>query len=463
MRSRGTPSGISGHGLHLGPHLLGTTLLLAALLLGATALMAYWAIQNVAEDLKTTMLERATIRLFQLELALEEAILTSDGQGLEALGREAPALDRAVSALREADASYRYCMLQAPAGDVAWQGLDGRPPDGARDLPEGFAGVTAPRIETFPAGDGGRGRTIYQLAIPLVIQDEYLGALKLGVSDQALSEQTDRIAEGLIRKHLLGFLFMAAAILVAGLQTLRLLRRRRRWERRIRETDRLIVMGTIAGGLAHELRNPLNAIHVDSQLLAEEAGAPGGSGDLARLARRIGESVQHLDETLSVFLRMSRPVQLLREPVQVGPLVKEAIDLVVRDLGRSGILVEWEKPAHPVTVRADATQLRQAVLNLLINAQQAVPEGGVVSVEVVDEGGKAGIRVSDTGPGIPEGEREKVFNLFHSTKPAGTGMGLPIARRIVEAHGGRLEVDEAAGGGARFTIWLETSHSQDRG
>jgi signal transduction histidine kinase len=463
MRPRVTPPDVSGDGLHFGAHLLGTTLLLAALLLGATALLAYWAIEDVAEDLRTTMLERATVRLFQLELALEEVVLTSQARDLSAVLTGAPVLEEAVSAVRDADAAYLYCLVQSPDGRVLWQGLDGRPPAAALALPPGFEETTGPYVEAFSPPVSGPARTVYQLAIPVSIRGEYLGALKLGVSDQALSVQTDRIAEGLIRKHLLGFLFIAAAIVVAGLQTVRLLRRRRRWERRIRETDRLIVMGTIAGGLAHELRNPLNAMHVDSQLLAEEAQAGGGSEDLVRLARRIGESVQHLDDTLAGFLRMSKPVHLLRETVQLGQLVKEAIDLVVRDLGRAGILVEWEKPERPVTVWADPTQLRQAVLNLLINAQQAVPEGGVVSVGVEASGGRAGIRVSDTGPGVPEGEREKVFNLFQSTKPSGTGMGLPIARRIVEAHGGRIEVDQAAGGGARFTIWLDTTNPQDRG
>jgi len=120
--------------------------------------------------------------------------------------------------------------------------------------------------------------------------------------------------------------------------------------------------------------------------------------------------------------------------------------------------MEWEKPERPVAVWADATQLRQAVLNLLLNAQQAIPGGGVVSVAVERSADRVGIRVSDTGPGVPMDEREKVFNLFHSTKSAGTGMGLPIARRIVEAHGGRIEVDDAPGGGASFTIRLRAAN-----
>ena len=463
VRTRATSSGVPDSRLDPGSHILGITVLLALMLLGATVLLVYWAVEDVADDLRTTMLERATIRLFQLELALEEAVLVSESRDLTALAAPPPVLKRAVESIRESDAAYLYWIVQDPDRQVVWSGLEGRPPDAALALPPAFERVTEPVVETFGPGQSGLDRSVYQLAMPLVIQGEYLGALKLGISGQALSAQIDRIAEGLIRKHLLGFVFVAGAFLVAGLQTVRLMRRRRRWERQIRETDRLIVMGTIAGGLAHELRNPLNAILVDSQLLAEEAEATGEPEGIAGLAQRIGESVQHLDQTLAGVLRTSQPVQLMREQVQVAHLVKDTIDLVVRDFGRSGILLEWEKPEKSVSVWADATQLRQAVLNLLLNAQQAIPAGGVVSVTVELTADRAGIRVSDTGQGVPVGEREKVFNLFHSTKSEGTGMGLPIARRIVEAHGGRIEVDDASGGGARFTIWLNSSHSTRRG
>lgn len=226
--------------------------------------------------------------------------------------------------------------------------------------------------------------------------------------------------------------------------------------RRVREEEQAALMSTLSGGLAHELRNPLSTLSMNLQLLREEWGNPITERE-QRSRKRIDvllREVKRLEEVLNEFLAFSAGHKLNRAPVGLNDLVSELLDLLAPQAERSGIRLRRSlAPALP-RVQADASLLRSAILNLLVNAQQAMPKGGEIEVSTAANDAHVVLTVHDTGEGIAPENVEKIFNLYFSTKPGGTGLGLPMAKRIVEEHGGSISVESRPGEGSKFTVRL---------
>jgi PAS domain S-box-containing protein len=216
----------------------------------------------------------------------------------------------------------------------------------------------------------------------------------------------------------------------------------RRAERRSRENERLAALGGMAGGLLHELGNPLAALTMYLDLLRPLAPAGEGSELLAR-ARREDLRVQEFLEDFRVFAGLGR---LRTERVDLAALAAAA-----------GEPMAW--PAEIArrvegggVAEADPRLLAHAVRNLLRNAAEAMPDGGRVRVDVAADAAEARVSVSDEGPGLDAAALDRALDPFHTTKPHGTGLGLLIARRVAELHGGSLEAQSRPGAGARFTL-----------
>lgn len=227
---------------------------------------------------------------------------------------------------------------------------------------------------------------------------------------------------------------------------------------RVREEEHAALIGTLASGLAHEIRNPLGTLSMNLQLLQEDWADPVSEREV-KSARKIGvllKEVRHLETILNDFLRFAAKPRLKLERVALNKVIEDLLEFIAPQTARSGVKVSRRlSPAAP-PVPADAERIRQCLLNLLLNALQAMPEGG--ELEVTTEPGPAvcRVRVRDTGVGIPPDHIDQIFNLYFSTKPAGTGLGLPMARKIVEEHGGTITVDSEPGKGTVFTIDLPT-------
>ncbi len=246
---------------------------------------------------------------------------------------------------------------------------------------------------------------------------------------------------------------------------------------RMKERDRLAALGEMAAGLAHEIRNPLGAIKGAAQLLlppgAEPAPSPGDAphvpADAQQFLGIIVEEANRLNKVVSQFLDYARPFRGELAPLDVNEVVRKTAQLVTPPPvpGAGG-----EAPP-PVEValsladdlprgRGDAEQLRQVFLNLAINAVQAMPSGGKLTISTsLRKGGRRGapahfleVRFRDTGPGIPQSVLKNLFIPFFTTKDKGTGLGLPISQRIVENHGGTIEVRSRVGVGSTFTVVL---------
>ncbi len=267
----------------------------------------------------------------------------------------------------------------------------------------------------------------------------------------------------------------AAMIPLAIVAARRTERRVRRLEQRAAGAERLAGLGTLTGGLAHEIKNPLSTIGLNLQLIREtldEADIP--EPQRGRLKRRIdslNSEAQRLRDILEDFLRFAGRMQLEREPTQLNQLVDELVDFYSPQAEQSGVQLRSHADPSDPTLDVDRSLLKQAVLNLLINATQAMvqarygdtPHGGAADLMVRVESTRDEVKlhVTDTGPGIDDEKLAKIFQPYYSTKKGGTGLGLATSRRIAEEHGGALTVHTEPGKGSDFVITLprETEES----
>ena len=222
-------------------------------------------------------------------------------------------------------------------------------------------------------------------------------------------------------------------------------------------------LSTLADGLAHELRTPLSTISLNLQLLQEELQTVVGSepatldGKAEATLKRVcvlQKEIRRLEEILSDFLRFAKGGSLELLEQDINQVVDEVIDFIAPEAKRNGIEVVRDYAPDMPIVRLDTGLIKQAILNITINAQQAMPQGGRLSVSTSHKEGHVHIGVTDTGTGIPRRHQDKIFQAYFSTKKKGTGLGLPTARRIVEGHGGSISVESTEGRGSSFIIRL---------
>lgn len=221
----------------------------------------------------------------------------------------------------------------------------------------------------------------------------------------------------------------------------------------------VIEIAELAGGLAHELRNPLSTMMINLKLLTEDLQDERADERDARrrallkvdVLRREAERLQALFDE---FLSLAGPCPLQRAAVDLNDIVARLVEFCEPMMKAHGVRMTHVAGVRPLFCRADEKLLSRALLNLAINAQQAMPDGGELSISTESEGDDAIIRVRDTGVGIAEEDRPRVFRPFFSTKPTGTGLGLSITRRLIEEHGGKLTFTSSEGGGTTFVIRL---------
>ena len=214
-------------------------------------------------------------------------------------------------------------------------------------------------------------------------------------------------------------------------------------ERRFEEQRRLAVLGEMSSVIAHELRNPLASLKGNAQLLAERLPPDGRE---RKKAERIVLEAQRLEALSGDLLDFSRSGPIDRRDTDPAALLRAAAEAV--DASRIVLSLDQAPPRFPL----DAPRVRQALTNLLVNAGQASPDGAPATARVAMEGDRLVFTVSDRGPGIPPGDLERIFEPFYTTRPTGTGLGLAVAQRIVQMHGGALTAANQPGGGAAFRM-----------
>ena len=221
----------------------------------------------------------------------------------------------------------------------------------------------------------------------------------------------------------------------------------------LRRRDRLASMGALASGVAHEVRNPLNAISVIVQRLRREFTPRTDEGEYRQLTQVVAGEVERVNRIIQQFLELARPPALVKTRTDLASVLARAAETVEPQIRAAGLRLERDF-AGVGEAQVDADQLHQVLLNLLVNAVEATDEGHVRLAARSRPEGWVEIGVADTGSGIPAEDVERIFDLYFTTKAAGTGLGLSLVHRIVAEHGGRVEVQSERGAGTRFVILL---------
>ena len=227
-------------------------------------------------------------------------------------------------------------------------------------------------------------------------------------------------------------------------------------EGQLRKCERLSTIGELAAVLAHEVRNPLGSIQGTAEILKDDFQP--GERKYEFLEIMVKES-KRLNKVVEDFLRLARPQPILMGSCDLAEELNNVLSLLSAEAKKRNIVLELRLDPIPA-IAGDPEKLRQAFLNIVLNGLQASPEGGVVTISMVrDTSGPAGtpwveLVFADTGPGIPDEMRERIFEPFYTTKEGGTGLGLIITRKIIEGHGGSVTVESAPGQGTAFHIRL---------
>lgn len=215
-------------------------------------------------------------------------------------------------------------------------------------------------------------------------------------------------------------------------------------------------IATLAGGLAHEIKNPLSTIGMNLELLAEdlETGDSPRDRRMLKKIQLVQRECRHLHGILEDFLKFARVGDLQAVECDLNAIVREFIQFYQPQAEGLGIEISPHLGADLPLVRLDPALFRQVLMNLTLNAQQAMPGGGILELQTCYRDGQVHLDFIDNGAGMDQRTIGKIFQVFFSTKPGGSGLGLPTVRKIVETHGGSIALESEIGKGTRFTISL---------
>ncbi len=225
---------------------------------------------------------------------------------------------------------------------------------------------------------------------------------------------------------------------------------RRQIRGQLQTAERLTAINRVTGGVAHEVKNPLNAILMHVELARIKLNK--GDYDVSPQMEIIASEILRLDRVVKTFLDFTRPVEIKSADVAVDTFVSEIAELARPQAQAVGVTVSVALNAPGVTMVVDPDLLKQAALNIVVNAIEAMPQGGELRFESSIEGDEAEIRISDSGPGIPPDKRDKIFQLYFTTKKKGSGIGLAMTFRIVQLHNGKIDFNSEPGKGTTFIL-----------
>jgi signal transduction histidine kinase len=237
---------------------------------------------------------------------------------------------------------------------------------------------------------------------------------------------------------------------IGALLTLRDAESVHRIEDEIELSRRLAAIGRLTSGVAHEVKNPINAIVVHLEVLRQKMKEI--DPDTRRHVDVIGSEIQRLDRVVQTLVDFTRPVELRLSDMDLRKVVEDVVTLASPAAEKHKVLVERQAGQDPLPVRIDSDLVKQAVLNIVLNGVQAMPDGGTLRITLKREGDSALIMVRDQGAGIPENIRDKVFNLYFTTKSGGSGIGLAMAYRVVQLHHGSVEFTSIMDHGTTFFL-----------
>jgi signal transduction histidine kinase len=307
------------------------------------------------------------------------------------------------------------------------------------------------------AAERAEGRTVlltivYSLLALAIGGGAALVSQRLLFPIQALTEGVKAVAEGDLTRQVQARGTDELALLAREFNTMAASLDRQRSE--LRRAERLAAVGRISAQITHEVRNPLNAIGLNAELLAEELAEARAPAEAQHLVAAICREVDRLNGVTEEYLRFARLPRPSLARHDLNEILASLADFLAAELSAAGVALVRELAAGPLPVQADEGQLRAAFLNLLRNSREAMPAGGTVTLRSRRAGEAVEAEVADTGGGIPPGDLTRIFEPFYSTKERGTGLGLAFAQQVVREHGGEIRCDSTVGRGTTFTLRL---------
>ncbi|OGP99815.1 MAG: hypothetical protein A2026_12575 [Deltaproteobacteria bacterium RBG_19FT_COMBO_46_12] len=301
-----------------------------------------------------------------------------------------------------------------------------------------------------------RGEEIFEVVKPFSLKDQTMGLIRIGYSPKEIHPVLSQIKKNVVLSISFFLILGISAITLIWVNQNRSLRKMKELEDRIQLAERLSSLGHLAAGVAHEIRNPLNAMGMGLQRLKREFLPQDESKkeEYISFMELILKETRRVNEIIEQFLTLSRPFQLNLRESSLQDLLKNLITLFQEEASSERITLQADIPSDLPSVQIDPERLTQAFINIMKNGMQAMEQGGILRIESKPLKGSVEVIISDSGSGIPTEQMEKIFNYYYTTKEKGVGLGLPLAHRIIEAHGGQLKIESRVQCGTRVTVML---------
>jgi signal transduction histidine kinase len=322
-------------------------------------------------------------------------------------------------------------------------------------LQAGSDGRELSRIVEFEGG-----KRDYEIVKPIRLNGSTLGFLKIGLSLAPVEQAW--------RNSLRSILVLGLAILTVGILGMAVIfynqhshmREISALQAEVARRERLSALGDLAATVAHEIRNPLNSVSMGLQRLKGEFHPTEDEGEYARFIELMRGEVARLNSIVEEFLSLARPLEIKPEEVRIDALLQDLAALAESDAESAKVKIDVAASPDLPSARVDRNYFKQLLLNLVLNAIQAMPDGGRLTLAARTERENLLLTVVDNGAGIPKEVLPRIFEPYFTTKTRGSGLGLVIARRIVEAHGGKLTAESEVGRGSRFQVSLPLGNAQ---
>jgi signal transduction histidine kinase len=315
-----------------------------------------------------------------------------------------------------------------------------------------FAGPVAIGRQRLSAGEGQIPVVTFSVAVTNPRAESV--SLELGLRRRAVEREEWPATRAIESMYRLSLATMAGCFAVCLALVVGMVRREERRERARRREEHLAFSGMLANGIVHDFRNPMSSLRLDAQMLEKESGrgADVRPERMAALAGRMRHTLDRMEKVFQEFLALARPGEEPATRLDLGACAKECLEMLAPRFEAAGVHPEFRAVDGGGGIRASQAAVKRALLNVLLNATQHAGAGGKVTVAVSRMEARVRLDVCDTGPGIPKEERERVFEMFYTKRPQGTGLGLFLARTAIEKNGGSLVVAEPDGPGARLRM-----------
>jgi len=440
------------------------TSLLTALLVMAIAVLAatgLWLIRNMYRQSSRDVAARSVLdsgRMIAAQLADQPVVRTPETGNAEWAG-----FSRLVRSLRKLENNLQYVAVSRKGVTVFHEQLSGI--DGSVLPLEHAAATTSPGEillgkEILIAGTNTLPVVIFT-ANALDSKGQPV-SVQVAVRRDAIEREHKKPSDAITTMFQVSLVTIILSFFVCAALVLLMMRRDARREEHRRAEEHLAFAGVMANGVAHDFRNPMSSLKLDVQMLQKEAAkqAECRPARIVELAARAGHTIDRMDKIFQEFLFLSRPASDTGETVRLNACIRDCIDLLAARFEQAGVAIKTQLSESDSEVMGQPTALKRAIINVLTNAENFSTKGGSVTVRCTCENESAIVEIMDEGPGVPDKEKERIFEMFVTSRAGGTGLGLALARTAIEDSGGTIGVENRPEGGACFRIVLPLAGNQ---